>query len=307
MNKPALHLGIITENISINYGEGFGNVATLKKFTRSDGTEYPYASPQKLSYCIKSVANFIDTPVEKSGTGKTVWQFSKSATIKEYPEIDFSGYLKTESTSKGEKKNEAEAEDNKSEGSRSRTKVLRVSPLIALEPYRADMDYQTNLSLVKRGGGEGSNIVQNEIQYSYCTYTVSVDLDRLGIDENDKIKLPNDEKIKRMNVMLDAIQFLYADIKGRRENLSPIFVIGGIYRRKNPFFLNRIKFTEGHKLNIIMLKDTIKDAGIQEDTIVGYLDTSLDNNEEIINEFNPMTIGEFFNELKKRVVKVYSE
>ncbi|UZQ84863.1 hypothetical protein ODU73_001931 [Thermoclostridium stercorarium] len=104
MNKPALHLGIITENISINYGEGFGNVATLKKFTRSDGTEYPYASPQKLSYCIKSVANFIDTPVEKSGTGKTVWQFSKSATIKEYPEIDFSGYLKTESTSKGEKK-----------------------------------------------------------------------------------------------------------------------------------------------------------------------------------------------------------
>lgn len=35
-NKFALHFGVITENTSINYGEGFGNNSCVKKFTRGD-------------------------------------------------------------------------------------------------------------------------------------------------------------------------------------------------------------------------------------------------------------------------------
>ena len=31
------------------------------------------------------------------------------------------------------------------------------------------------------------------------------------------------------------MQYLYRDIKGRRENLSPLFVIGGRYSRKIRF------------------------------------------------------------------------
>jgi len=305
MNKTALHIGIITENISINYGEGFSNVSTLKKFTRSNGEEYSYASPQKVSYCIKEGANFIDTPVVEAGEKKTAWQFSKEATIDKYPEIDIAGCFRTENKDKGKNKDKNENKENKN-GTHSRTKIFRTSPLIAMEPYRADMDYQTNLSLARRGGGD-CNIVNNEIQYSFCTYTASADLDRLGIDEIDHINIPNEEKIRRMEAILDSIQFLYSDIKGRRENLSPIFVIGGIYRRKNPFFLNRIRFAEKHNLNIKMLKETIENAEIQEDTIVGYLDTSLTNNEEILKEFNPMTIGKFFKELKKQVRDVYSK
>ena len=41
--------------------------------------------------------------------------------------------------------------------------------------------------------------------------------------------------------LLDAVHYLYRDIKGRRENLSPLFVIGGRYSRKTPFFENRIR------------------------------------------------------------------
>lgn len=289
-NKFALHFGVITENTSINYGEGFGNNSCVKKFTRGDGKEYTYASPQKVSRCIMDVANFSDTPVEEAGSGKKVWQFQRDAYIDKYPEIDFIGYMKTR-----EKKEAI-----------SRKKVLRVSPLISLEPYMSDIDYQTNLSLATRGNGYG-NIAQTEIQYSFFTYTVCVDLDRLGIDENSNTVIPNQEKIKRMEELLDAIKYLYADIKGRRENLSPVFIIGGIYERKNPFFSNRIKFANGRELNIKLLKQTIEDAEIQEDTLVGYVDTALPNNEEILKEFNPLTIGKFFNEIKNRVRNVYGE
>ena len=45
-----------------------------------------------------------------------------------------------------------------------------------------------------------------------------------------------EEKAERVKILLDTMQYLYRDIKGRRENLSPLFVIGGRYSRKNPFF-----------------------------------------------------------------------
>ena len=49
------------------------------------------------------------------------------------------------------------------------------------------------------------------------------------------------ERAKRVIKLLNTIKFFYRDIKGRRENLSPIFAIGGVYDIKNPFFENRLK------------------------------------------------------------------
>lgn len=43
------------------------------------------------------------------------------------------------------------------------------------------------------------------------------------------------KKRKKSKRTIKNNSILYRDIKGRRENLSPIFVIGGIYDRKNPF------------------------------------------------------------------------
>ncbi len=64
-----------------------------------------------------------------------------------------------------------------------------------------------------------------------------------------------------MDRLLDAVHYLYRDIKGRRENLSPIFVIGGRYERKNPFFENRIRVDE-NRLNTAPLKEIMeKESG----------------------------------------------
>ena len=42
-------------------------------------------------------------------------------------------------------------------------------------------------------------------------------------------------KVNRIHKLLDTIAFLYRDIRGRREDLKPIFAIGGVYDIKTRY------------------------------------------------------------------------
>lgn len=88
------------------------------------------------------------------------------------------------------------------------------------------------MGLAVRGNLE-NGIAQSEVHRSYYAYTMSIDLDRVGID--GEIDIDKEEKAERVKILLDTMQYLYRDIKGRRENLSPLFVIGGRYSRKIRF------------------------------------------------------------------------
>ncbi len=88
MRREGLTVTMIFLAESANYGEGVGNITTLKKMSRGNYEQYSYISRQALRYNIVSQLSWDNTPVdEKSG----VVQFAPSATIKEYPEIDLFG------------------------------------------------------------------------------------------------------------------------------------------------------------------------------------------------------------------------
>lgn len=285
--KNGLTVTILLEAESANYGEGYGNITTLKKLTRGDGNTYSYISRQALRYNIIEQMKCDTTPVEAIGKGdKKVIQFSPNATIEEYPEIDLFGYMKTED----------------GEGATTRSAVVRLSNAISLEPYHSDLDFLTNMGLAKRSDANNS-IAQSEIHKSYYSYTVAIDLDKIGIDGT--IEISKQEKINRINHFLKTIQFLYRDIKGRRENLSPLFVVGGIYERKNPYFENRIK-VDNNKIDIQMLEDIINsDKDVKENTIIGCVDHTFNNSKEIEEKLKPMKVSNFFEELAKRVEEVF--
>ena len=100
MKREGLTFTVIFLAESANYGEGIGNISSLKKMTRGNYEEYSYISRQALRYNMVQQAKWDTTPVDgKSG----VVQFAPSATIEDYPEIDLFGYMKT--TSKGEDQN----------------------------------------------------------------------------------------------------------------------------------------------------------------------------------------------------------
>ncbi|MCY6354757.1 type I-B CRISPR-associated protein Cas7/Cst2/DevR [Clostridium sp. ZS2-4] len=292
MNKKGLTASFIFEAESGNYGEGIGNVTSLKKVSRGTGESYTYISRQAMRYNIIEQMGRNDTPLELDGT---VIQFAADTTIKDYAEIDLFGYMKTKKPTK------------------TRSAVVRLSNAVSLESFNADLDFLTNKGLLDRyneQGGEvkdGGNIAQSEIHKSYYAYTITIDLDKVGIDKNDNIEISSEEKTKRVVDLLDTIKFLYRDIKGRRENLSPLFAIGGVYDIKNPFFENKLK-VKNNKVVVEAIKSVYKlDKSIEEITNVGLIKGIFNNDNEISEKLNAKEMGQFFEILKSEVEKYYTE
>ena len=287
MENKGLTLTMVFEAESANYGEGIGNVSALKKLSRGKGDQYTYISRQAIRYNIIEQLGEAVAEVENVGSGeKTVTQFSPSATIKDYPELDFFGYLKTEKGSTGKK----------------RSAKVRLSNAVSTETFKGDLDFLTNKGLADRINSN-MNIAQAEIHKSYYVYTVAVDLEKIGIDENDNITLDNKEKSRRVQKLLETLAFLYRDIRGRRENLSPLFAIGGVYNIKNPIFENYVTVKE-NEIPVKQIKDGIFDF-MKADTYCGLIEGKFNNDEEIKTELNSVTMPEFFNTLKKKVNDYY--
>jgi CRISPR-associated protein Cst2 len=294
-----LSLTIIFKGGSLNYGESTANVTALKKLS-SKGKSYSYISRQALRYDIVRIMHEeFGMPLTPVGSDGRVVQFEANAKIDEYPEIDFFGYMKTAG-----------------EGSRGtiRKAIVRLSDAVSLEPWNNDVDYGNNMGLAARSDNLDNMIFQTEIHKTFYTYTMTVDLDKVGVDDNYGIKLEKVEKIKRLNMLLDTIKILYRDIKGRREDLSPLFIIGGIYESGNPFFYNKVNLSFGResvKLIVEPINETLEKTyheskKVKDSTLLGYVDGVFDNIAKIALEENKkLSIENYFKTIKGKLEEVY--
>lgn len=281
MKNKGLTLTMVFEAESANYGEGVGNVSALKKLSRDKGDQYTYISRQAIRY---NIIEQLGEKIADVSKDKTVIQFSPNTTIKDYPELDFFGYLKTDKEIK------------------KRSAKVRLSNAVSTETFKGDLDFLTNKGLADRIGSN-MNIAQAEIHKSYYVYTITADLEKIGIDENDKIELDNNEKCRRVQKLLDTVAFLYRDIRGRRENLSPLFAVGGVYDIKNPIFENLVSVKE-NKISVEKIEKGIFDF-MKADTYCGFIEGKFDNDKEIKEKLNGLSMPEFFNILKKKVSDYY--
>lgn len=295
-NKKGLSITMIFKAASLNYGEGIGNISELKKLTRGDGSVYTFASRQALRYDIVRLGNkMFGWNLEVVDKSKGTVQFKEDLTIKDSEEMDLFGYMKTA----------------KNDGSSIRSASVRLSNAISLEDYKSDMEFLNNKGLADRIG-EFPNLANIEQHLSYYTYTITIDLEKIGKD--GETELSNEEKVKRVNQLLDIVKVLNREIRGREENLSPVFVIGGVYNINSPFYLGRIKLTgkDGEfSIDTQMLKDTstltLGGTSIYEDTKVGMVKNTFKNEEEIEKSFEGKTtnIEGFFGDLKNQVEEYY--
>lgn len=304
MKNKGLTLSIIFDADSANYGEGYGNVSALKRINRGDGNSYTYISRQALIYSLKKNLGWLDTKAEAQGK---VAQYIWDSNIKESPEIDLFGYMKT----KPKKVNESETKNEKGKN-KIRAAVVRFSDAISLENYSGDMEFGTNLSLANRTPDKKGLLPYNaEIHKSYYAYTVTVDLDLVGVDKNDNIDLQkgNMQECKdRIIKLLEGIEFLHREIKADSKNMNPIFAIGGIYNIKNPFFANRLELSEYKKLNVSLIKEILNsiDSKSMGTTYIGCLLEKFSNGDEIKSALNSESIVNFFNKLREGVNSYYA-
>jgi CRISPR-associated protein Cst2 len=321
-----LTLTLITQKAtSLNYGENIGNVSILKKLSLGDNSQITYVSDKALKYDIRRKGKeekgwrLLDEEVKELVKGSLknkkldVDDFGKVLLLT-YEEFDLFGGLLTNLKGVDSKKVELSYGD-----SVKRTAPVKLTYAFSISKFQEDMDFMNNIDAYNRyikyiEQKEKQVITQSEQHTAHYYYTVAVDLDRIGVweGENQLIDvIPPEGKAKRLKDLLDIIKTLSRQIRGRYENLSPIFVIGGIYKIKNPFFLGSIfaKETEDGKLlldvaRILDCKAIIPEEE-RENTICGLLSGYFANEEEIREKLSCKSVGEVFEELKEKVEEIY--
>lgn len=300
-NKNGLTITIVFKGESLNYGEGIGNISELKKLSRGNGKIYTFASRQAIRYDIARLGNkMFNWNLETVDKLQGTIQFKEGLSIEDSEEMDLFGYMKT-----------SKKKDDKDGGSTTRSAAVRLSNAISLEDYRSDMDFLNNKGLADRIN-QFPNLANIEQHLSYYTYTVTIDLSKIGKD--GAIELPNEEKQKRVIELLEIIKVLNRDIRGRQENLSPLFIIGGMYDLNTPYFLGRIKLEnkdDGFSINTNVLKDTMKlkigENTIENDTKIGIVKDIFKNEQELENMLPERIydIQTFFEKLEEEVKEYY--
>jgi len=325
--RGMLTLTIITQRAtSLNYGEKIGNVSILKKLSLGDNSQLTYVSDKALKYDIRRKGKeekgwrLLDEKVkeliERSKDGKelNVDKFAKEL-VQEYQEFDLFGGLLTNLKGADGKKVKLPPRIN----SVKRTAPVKITYAYSISKFQGDMDFMNNIEAYKRyirhiEQKEEQVITQSEQHTAHYYYTVAIDLDRIGVWETEngtEEVIPAEEKAKRVKDLLDIIRTLSRQIRGRYENLSPIFVIGGIYKVKNPFFMGCIGAEETEDRKLLLDINRLLDCkGIipeeeRDNTLCGLLSGFFANEQEIREKLNCKSVGEVFEELKNKVGEIY--
>ena len=345
--KGMLTLTIITQRAtSLNYGENIGNVSILKKLSLGDNSQITYVSDKALKYDIRRKGkeekgwrlldekvkeliegSIVQIPKETKGKKKKskesaetemqdvldVDEFARKL-IREYQEFDLFGGLFTNLIrANGESIGLSYGDSVK------RTAPVKITYAYSISKFQGDMDFMNNIEAYNRyirhiEQKDAQVITQSEQHTAHYYYTIAVDLDRIGVWETEngtEEVILAEEKAKRVKDLLDIIRTLSRQIRGRYENLSPIFVIGGIYKVKNPFFMGCISAKEAEDGKLLLDINRLFDCkGIipeeeRDNTLCGLLSGFFANEQEIREKLNCKSVGEVFEELKNRVGEIY--
>lgn len=241
---------------SLNYDQGSGNIQELKKITKWDGKQYTLVSRYALRYSILHHANSLfekEWPLageDVLGVEQDVVQpdDEPKKLIEKFPEFDLFGYMMT----KG------------GESATTRSAVAALSHAVSLVPFNYDSHFNANLDVAKRANKpKNINPFTREEHYSYYVYSIVIDLNRVGIVDDDKktVVLADDKKITRINQLVDVILTLKRQIKGEQEDLSPKILLAGLYNNM-PYesFKDRIALADEYEEEIIQNEEKVENG-----------------------------------------------
>lgn len=292
MKNKALTLTIIA-NMTSNYGEGLGNIGSVQKVYRN-GKSYAIRSRESLKNAIMVQSGLYDdleVQVDKSVNQKAV---SKDINASNNRALE-GGYMNT------------------SNGTKIRKSSFYLTDAISFNSFVNETRFHNNLYLAQTYAKKTGISVQDKAkeaglmpyQYEYDKslkkYSITIDLDRIGVDENYNVEANSEEKIYRVNALLDTVKTLTMVVKGNLDNAEPVFVVGGIGDRKTHYFDNVVQM-ENLRLK---LGDDLKkklSEGYKLGLLEGY---NFENEDQIKSELNPISIENFFDNLYEEVRAYY--
>jgi CRISPR-associated protein Cst2 len=266
------------------------NISSIKKI-KVGKEDYPYVSSQAVRRALRNQLEVLGRTLSEGEAAKIA---KGAATTKQEPDTyiddDLFGYMGT-----------VEAAGGKKGKATKRTSVVRVSPLVALNPYLGDLDFGTNYMGVKAGGDP--NIFETEIHSGLYRGSILIELDRVGCGDGFEKDLNNKEKAQRVKDLLNAIKNLWASGRQSRflADIAPKFVAAAMLKTKNPIFLESIQ-VDGKKLNTNMIKETLKDY--QKEVVASTIGVRQGFFEGTVD--GAKSIGDAFDEMAKWADEYYS-
>lgn len=292
MITKALTITVIS-NMTSNYGESLGNISSVQKVYRG-GNEYATRSRESLKNAICVQSGFYDD-LQTSNDGvmqKLVTNDINAATCRALE----GGYMSTKDITY------------------IRNSSFYLTDAVATEPFINDARFHNNLYLATNYAKANGKNVQKDAeecglkpyQYEYDKsskiYSLTIDLEKIGKDDNFGAEADNDEKCQRVIALLDAVENLSLVVKGNLDNAEPIFIVGGLSPRKTHVFENAVNVV-GKKLVIEPIKEKLS----QGYSCALMRNGELKNEDEIVRELHPTAVPEFFEALRGQVKEYFSK
>ncbi|MDO5037393.1 MAG: type I-B CRISPR-associated protein Cas7/Cst2/DevR [Tissierellia bacterium] len=296
MNK-ALTLTIIAR-MTANYGEGLGNIGSVQKVFKN-GKAYAIRSRESIKNALMVQSGLYDdleVDVGKNVTQKTV---NEDKNASNSPALE-GGYMNTA---------------DKSEGgtTKIRKSSFYLTDAIDFDPFINETRFHNNLFLAQTSakqqginlqeGAKEAGLMPYQYEYSKSlkAYSMTIDLDRIGVDDNFHDQADPKERARRVHALLDGVANLSLVVRGNLDNAEPLFIVGGLGDKKTHYFENVISL-EDQKLKISQdLKDKL-DKGYQTGLLRGG---NFANEEAIEKELSPLKMDDFFKKLKDEVTAYY--
>lgn len=284
----------VVANMTSNYGEGLGNISSVQKVFRN-GKAYATRSRESLKNAVMVQSGMyadLQTAVDSKVNQKVV---SNELNVTNCRALE-GGYMNTMGNTY------------------VRNSSFYLTDAVACDEFVNEYRFHNNLYLANNyaknnglnlqaeAGKAGLMPYQYEYDKSLKQYSITIDLDMIGKDENfDSEEATNKEKADRVNAIIGAIENLSLIVKGNLDNAEPIFVVGGIVNRKTHYFENVVKVSRD-KLEVTSdLKDRIENncycALLEGGNFI--------NEQEIKEKLNPISVTKFFRTLEKEVNSYY--
>lgn len=297
MRKKSVTLTVLAQMTS-NYGEGLGNVASVQKVYRGRKV-YSIRSRESLKNAIMVQSGmYDDLQTEVTGdASKRVNQklVNKDLNVSNCRALE-GGYMNTTGSTVIRKSSFYLTDAVSCESFINET---RFHNNLYLAQNQAKLN---NFNLQDNSKTAGLMPYQYEFDKDLKVYSITIDLDMIGVDENFNAEADNKEKAERVNSLLNTVEKLELVVKGNLDNAEPIFIVGGLSDRKTHFFENVVK-VEGKSL---VISEDLKER-LSLGYSCGLLKSNYFNNQqEIISELRPKSISSFFKDLEYEVNNYYN-
>lgn len=290
--NKALTLTVIAR-MTANYSESLGNIGSVQKVFR-DGKTYAMRSRESLKNALMVQSGMYED-LQVSVDGATQKKVSEELNAASCRALE-GGYMNTSGETK------------------IRKSSFHLTDAIACSEFVNETRFHNNLYLASRYARDnGINLQQKDgnvglmpYQYEYDKsmkqYSLTIQLDEIGKDENFAAEADASEKTARVQAILDGVEQLSLVVRGNLDNAEPIFVVGGIGKYRTHYFENVVRMDGGR---LVLSEDLVQklSKGYRSALLAGE---NFANEEEIKSRLQPMLIDRFFEELKKDVEAYYA-